>query len=129
MKKRRIVAIIMTLTFVLQISHLRADATYVVGKDVGASSDEQIKKEKLIYDSMTISEDQDWVQWANYFVPEIREEYIEFVSDSYNEENNIGIYTVKTGKVLDAVSISIDEISEYYGLDEYVSRGCERRVK
>ena len=74
--------------------------------------------EKFVCDSMTITAENDWETWANCFSSDIRDEYIEFVSDIYNKENHIGIFALQSAEVIDIIKLNNSEVDPYYRIDE-----------
>lgn len=75
---------------------------------------------QFVYDSMTITENTDWLKWARDFAPAIQEEYIDFVSDPGNRENHIGIFAVLSAEVIDIEQVPNGMVDAYYEMDTYL---------
>lgn len=121
MKKLKLVAFFVTVVITFQITLVQAsDSKDFKNSDTLIIYNELSDNEKLVYDSMTITENNDWQKWANYFAPDIRDEYIEFVSNPYNEENHVGIYAVNSGSVVDISSVRNGQVTEYYEMSQYL---------
>jgi hypothetical protein len=115
MKTKRIYRVLaVMIAFVIMFT--ANSASFVAAEET--SSDE----EQLIYDYFEAVDSGDWEIWANYYALDVRDSYIEFVENTENHANNIGILTVNSAAVISITQVTdeaapsgvYDELEEHF---------------
>lgn len=80
--------------------------------ETGQSTDNYAKIQ-MIKDHLNCINENNWIGWANYYTPSVKESYMDFITNDNCQENNIGILTVDTVDILSVEQVS-NEYAPYY---------------
>lgn len=107
---------------ILAIAMLASIGTTVFANESGVESVDYnmlTDNQKLVYDYWDVINDGDWSEWADSYAPAVSNTYFDFATNTENQNNNLGILTVSSAKVVDIVRVDNYNAPRYPELQSY----------